>query len=184
MAVYKVEPIAHKFKGFYPAETDENAILEMEGGLDFLGKKRADDWKEIPVYMAELEDEDQGKHPIPDIARFQGTLIFSEKAKDILKPHLSPEDELLELHHNGATWYVLNVMKKVEATDKEKSKYHFGHAMSILDVKKYVFKTEMLKDVNLFKMGDTNYVDIYCNEGSLKKAIEDNGLTGIQFVKL
>ncbi len=184
MSVFKVHPDTNKFKGFYPTETDENAILEMEGGLGLFGKERKEDWRGVPVYLEELEDRDKGVATVPDLVRFQNSYALSEKAKRILEPHLSPEDELLPLKHGGETWYVLNVMKKVEATDKEKTKYLFTDSMSILGIKKHVFKMELLEGVNLFKIGDTGYVEIYCNEGSFKKTVEDNGLTGLKFTEL
>ena len=184
VSVYTVQSNTTDYKSFYPTETDENAILEMRGALDFHGKPRKDDWISMPVYLRELEDCNIGKQPIPDIVSLRSTLVFSEKAKKLLIPYLSNEDELLPLEYENDTWYVLNVVTKMEAAlDREKTTYYVDDSMDVTGAKKYAFSSEELKGVHLFKLGISNYITIYCSE-RLKKAVEDNNLTGVIFEKL
>ncbi|WP_444995615.1 imm11 family protein [Aliikangiella sp. IMCC44359] len=184
VSIYTVQSNTTDYKSFYPTETDENAILEMRGALDFHGKPRKDDWISMPVYLRELEDYNIGKQSIPDIVSLRSTLVLSEKAKKVLMPYLSYEDELLPLEHENDTWYVLNVVKKMDmALDREKTTYYVDELMEVTGAKKYVFKSELLNGVHLFKLGVSNFITIYCSE-QFKKAIEDNYLTGVKFEEL
>jgi hypothetical protein len=187
MTVYKIEIENEKYKGFYADDVDFE--LEVQGYLEFKCTPKGHDWVPPKVYMEEMEDEDKGTQPVPDIAAFRpGSLVLSPRATEALKPILERTGELLPLPYQGETWFILNVTECVNALDKDRTEYvKDDEDGTILGIRRPVFYEDRLTRSSVFKIADDNFTSIYCHsadqntEYDLKRAVESSGLRGIKF---
>lgn len=120
-------------------------------------------------------------------SHFLGSLIMSKHAADSLRDYLEPYGELLPLKCDEAEFWVLNVLKEVDALDKERSRPIYedseskppflpiGKQIGILDP--YAFFTEHLNNIDLFRVPD--HRGFYLTENFVKK-VESLGLTGLK----
>lgn len=116
-----------------------------------------------------------------------GSIIMSKHATETLKDYLEAYGELLPLKCDEAEFWVLNVLKEVDALDKDKSSplyESYETKPPCLPVGKqigiatpYAFFTEHLEDVDLFRVPELR--GFFVTENFVKK-VELLGMTGLE----
>lgn len=116
-----------------------------------------------------------------------GSIIMSKHAAESLRDYLPPYGELLPLRCNEAEFWVLNVLKEVDALDKERSSPLYketekrppflpiGEPIGISTP--YAFFTERLENIDLFRVPELR--GFFISENFVKK-VESLGLTGLK----
>lgn len=123
--------------------------------------------------------------PIGDVTSINtSSYIINEKAYKILFPYLSNHCQIFELMNENQLFYVVNVTDLIDCLDYDKSELlYFSSSNRVMEVEKYVFKTEKLKNATIFKLPEFPKSISYVTE-KFKKVIEDNNITGFKFKEL
>lgn len=108
--------------------------------------------------------------------------IFSEKAVQVLEPHLNSNTELLPLQHPSKAYYAVNVTRLIDALDYENSEVEYveGHPGFVRDVHRFAFKLDAIQEYPIFKIPEYKRLRIFVTD-TFKEAVEANGLKGFTF---
>jgi hypothetical protein len=76
---------------------------------------------------------------------------FSQRAKDILGPHIDPLGQWLPLECEEAPYWLFNVTNVVDALEVEKSKLAYFRDGGVMAIDEFAFHPDQIKDQLLFK---------------------------------
>jgi hypothetical protein len=76
---------------------------------------------------------------------------FSQRAKDILGPHIDPLGQWLPLECEEAPYWLFNITNVVDALEVEKSKLAYFRDGGVMAIDEFAFHPEQIKDQLLFK---------------------------------
>ncbi|SFL18190.1 hypothetical protein SAMN05216390_11332 [Lachnospiraceae bacterium KH1T2] len=137
-------------------------------------------------------DENEGDIWTDFIANDKGWLIVSEKLKFILE-RAKTSIQFIKLNvkdYKGRRvnkkYYIANIIKKVDALCLDKSEYFTTYIKGIGEiytVSKYGVYEEKVEQNDIFKLKENNQVPIFISD-KLKKAMENNGVTGFDLVEI
>ena len=187
MKVYRLEPESGKYKNIYLSD-DTDIELRLTDYFDFRGKPKMSEWSTPEVYLEELEDEDVGTQPVPDIAGFRpDTLVLSQRAADLFSPYLKDTVELLPMNCGWETCAV-NVLNVVNAVDYEQSEIQRDDDGDFIGMNTTVIDPNKVKPGQLFKIPEDNrttilYLEPDNSSDDLIALIKKHGLTGLRFVE-
>lgn len=188
MRVYNLSA-SDDFFGLYQKTVNPDPSSPL---LWFFEKKSVGaDWVPVEVEIEWYDFYDKKKKKRLPLADFPshslGSLIMSKHAADSLRDYLEPYGELLPLKCDEAELWVLNVLKEVDALDKERScpKYEDSESKPpFLPIGKqigistpYAFFPERLENVDIFRVPELG--GFFMTENFVKK-VESLGLTGLK----
>lgn len=117
-----------------------------------------------------------------------GSLIMTGHAANLLRDYLAPYGELLPLKCNEGEFWVLNVLKEVNALDAARSSPLYAEyeddppclpiGAPVGIATPYAFFTERLESIDLFKVPELPLF-FFMTENFIKK-VESLGLTGLK----
>jgi hypothetical protein len=143
------------------------------------GRSRKHNWHP-PRVKLKSDPFNHGKK-VPDIGHVAaGSVVFSERAVEVLSNHLEPYGELLPLDVEGDTYFLYNVTNIIDAIDQEKS---VKRGTGRIKIPAFV-ADKIPKDVEIFKVPETQRSQIYFHEingENIKTLIEQYGLNGAHF---
>lgn len=109
--------------------------------------------------------------------------ILDQKAAQLFQAKVAESIELLPLKTDHRDFYLLHVLDIVDCIDYERSEIAYYESTGRLaGIVKYVFKKELIEGKPIFMLPEDGMPNIYISD-EFKKAIEDNGLEGVKFIK-
>jgi hypothetical protein len=156
--------------------------------LHFMCRRQGENWKAPELYVPEP------LLPRGDFAGLQGRdpiVVRDRVYQEFLVGVIDPITELLPLEFEGERWWVINVLRCINALNLAESDIP-GHRAKLRGPggDKYVFYDYRLPECPLFKIPETMVNQILMVHGNihedydLKNICERHGLTGLKFVEL
>ncbi len=139
----------------------------------------------MPVWAmpeGELVDgKSQGrKMPQPDICNWEGNLVLSPKAYQVLQKEVEKYAELLPVKVSGEVWHIVNVTFTTDAVDHESSEKDLRGGIYV-GLKSLAFLDQELTDTLLFKTEFDEKVGNFCNQKFKELLQSEYELTGVTF---
>lgn len=150
--------------------------LSVEELQSFDGRSHAKVWCPLQVERMEpeknLELSDAPGFILP---------VFSRHALSCLEPLIAPHIEALPLQFTEREFMGINVTTVLDAIDYGKSVYKtFRDGKRIMAFKKYVFRSDVVRDVPIFKINDERSRYAFVSD-EFKQTVESNNLSGFIF---
>lgn len=135
------------------------------------------------IYPSKYKDEID--KPIGDVFSVEiSSFILNEKSYKVLYPYLKNHSQIFKIKSDNKIFYVVNVIDIIDCLNYDKSELkYFSSSGRVMNVEKYVFKTEKLKNATIFKLPEFPKSISYVTE-EFKKAVEENNITGFKFKEL
>jgi hypothetical protein len=111
-----------------------------------------------------------------------GRPAISKRALEILMHLLENKVQVLPLVHPKFEYFVLNVTNVIDAIDYERSTFRKLPSGRILTVKKHVFKSEYISNIDIFKVPYFT-TNVYVSD-RFRQTVIDNNLSGFDFIEL
>ncbi|SBS26219.1 hypothetical protein MSP8886_00537 [Marinomonas spartinae] len=173
---------------FYLNETEFEQTLQLTEGqvLLFDGHSMKDNWRTLGVkWLIHKDNENKGLE-IPDIAGLGATsFVLSEKAKNILEPHLGKNVEYLECDLQGDIWYALNLVGFEDVLDKDLTQWNYNERGKVDRVKKFnrlVIDKKKIQNPTIFRAKEIGLRYMTTDaENSLYDLVKKHQLTGLDF---
>ena len=181
MRVYRVTLDGDRYQCFLP----EDGEIYKTDRLVFDCRPKLADWVPPPVYVYKPKLK-RGNFPC---FVSSDCLIVDHAALQGLRDILERAGELLPLPHEGQLYHILNVTKRLDALDHDRTEWVIGSEGMKLRIKRYAFHPDRLlqSDSSIFKIpeqrrGDVlTYVATNDPEREFKPAVERLGLKGLVF---
>lgn len=143
-----------------------------------LGLSLKDVWSPISVTLYEDKDQTQNDKITANFMWFLGITV-DKKAKNILAPLIDHSVEFLPLITSVGEYWVINisVIDCLNVNDSVVRKFKEGR---IMDVTKYAFYEEKIKNVHIFLIPELLSISVFVSD-EFKQIYEENGLTGLLF---
>lgn len=134
------------------------------------------------IYPSKYKDEID--KPIGDVFSVEiSSFILNEKSYKALYPYLKNHSQIFKIKSDNKIFYVVNVIDIIDCLNYDKSELKYFSSGRVMDVEKYVFKTEKLKNATIFKLPEFPKSISYVTE-EFKKAVEKNNIKGFKFKEL
>lgn len=135
------------------------------------------------IYPSKYKDEIN--KPIGDVFSVEiSSFILNEKSYKALYPYLKNHSQIFKIKSDNKIFYVVNVIDIIDCLNYDKSELkYFSSSGRVMDVEKYVFKTEKLKNATIFKLPEFPKSISYVTE-EFKKVVEENNIKGFKFKEL
>lgn len=135
------------------------------------------------IYPSKYKDEID--KPIGDVFSVEiSSFILNEKSYKVLYPYLKNHSQIFKIKSDNKIFYVVNVIDIIDCLNYDKSELkYFSSSGRVMDVEKYVFKTEKLKNATIFKLPEFPKSISYVTE-EFKKVVEENNIKGFKFKEL
>jgi len=159
--------------------------LEKQLGPDYFFLLDEEKWLPFwhPLSAEFYNDGDARSTPkLPDVCCwFTDNLVLSEKAYTLLCHKLSSCGEFLPVEYKGNRYYIFHVTAEVgmEAIDQNMSQ-RVVEESGFVDVKKLIFKQDVVVDELVFRSTYTANKGVFCTE-SFRQMIEEASFEGIHF---
>jgi hypothetical protein len=120
--------------------------------------------------------------PEPDFWSLHGepVLGFEESTLQLVRAEVEGAGELLDIDVEGRSMWLLNVLRVYNCLDTRASTID-----ELLGVVRYVFHPHRLAEAGLFKIPETDFLEILLLESddtsSLRRVVEAEGLRGVSF---
>lgn len=128
---------------------------------------------------------DEIDKPVGDVSSIStSSYIINEKAYKVLYPYLKKHSQIFQLKNEDNIFYVVNVTDIIDCIDYDQSEIeYFSSSNRVMDIEKYVFKKEKLKNATIFKLPEFPKGISYVTE-NFKKVVEENNIKGFKFKEL
>ena len=135
------------------------------------------------IYPSKYKDEID--KPIGDVFSVEiSSFILNEKSYKVLYPYLKNHSQIFKIKSDNKIFYVVNVIDIIDCLNYDESELkYFSSSGRVMDVEKYVFKTEKLRNTTIFKLPEFPKSISYVTE-EFKKAVEENNIKGFKFKEL
>ena len=92
--------------------------------------------------------------------------------------------QIFKIKSDNKIFYVVNVIDIIDCLNYDESELkYFSSSGRVMDVEKYVFKTEKLKNATIFKLPEFPKSISFVTE-EFKKVVEENNIKGFKFKEL
>ncbi|KEQ16917.1 hypothetical protein GZ78_19945 [Endozoicomonas numazuensis] len=170
MKMYVLSADTNHYATFVPVDEDYDEVF---GDLWCKGEELSANWPK-PLEI-ELDEEDENK-PVGDFGfLFSGSLVLSNRAKELLSGMLSAQDELMQLSLAGEDYWLLNIRNILNALNAEATEFN-----EVGLLVKRVFDSRLVSSSDFFKIEEDNKTYIYCSERAVD-VMKASGLTGLVF---
>lgn len=110
-------------------------------------------------------------------------LVLDQKAAQLFQAWVAPSIELLPLKTDHGDFYLLHVLDIIDCIDYKRSEIiYYQSTGRLAGIPKRVFRKELIAGKHIFMLPEDGMPNIYISD-EFKKAIEDNGLEGVKFIK-
>ena len=179
--IYTIEADVDNYWYAFPKNIDREDFWRQFDGRSLINR-----WSE-PVFEWYKGENDDRKLPIQkygkgDIQGYQSHIpLLSSKSVDCLGEILSKSGEILKIKLLDEDYFLYNITSVINALDLEHSEVkYFRDSDRIMRIKKYEFKENMLKGINIFKLQGAKYKTPFVTEKFIA-AVEECGLEGFKF---
>ena len=160
---------------FNCVEFDLEKILPISNLFD--GRVLSSTWEPQPIkflYRSRKKGDCPSLHSIP---------FFSSKAVKVLSEIMGENVEYLPVTGEASKFTIVNVIKLIDALDREKSNLEYFDDGRIFNYTKLVLDSKKLSEDNIFKLVEFPRTDIIVSD-KFKDAVEKAGLKGFAFEKV
>ena len=172
MKIWKLDAVGEKYDYLTPANG-----YDIEEIYTYDGRSHKDEWngrKVIPNIVRK-------KPNLGDYTKCLGIITFSQNAIEKLYDLIKDDVEFLPLDCDEGDFSMINVTTVLDAIDYEKSDYiMFDDGKRIMRFKKYVFREDVVKGHDIFKIVDENLNPVFVSDDFVK-AVRKNRLKGFRF---
>ena len=152
---------------------------EVLGNL--YGVSRKQDWK--PILVQRDRPTRRGACKAADLPYSGSGIILRRSAVDALHDILDAQGEVLPLATtDGVDLFVFNLRFMIDAIDKERSIYESVPETSLIWVRTYVFREEMIRDIDIFRV-PFGQRRIYVSDRFVER-VKKAKLKGTEFIQL
>lgn len=145
----------------------------------FCGKPIGKRW--VPLRVEILRDKEHKDRPSSDFPGFgAGRPTFSDRAVEILRDFLEDNGEIFPLDCEDRNYYVFNVTRMVDALDEENSDVERFSSGRIMEVNRFAFYPDKVRDLSIFKIPQFPIGDVYVTD-SFTNRVKSANLTGFAF---
>lgn len=150
---------------------------DAEFVTSFDGRKLSPSWIPLPVKFL-YKSRKKGDCPSLQIVPF-----FSTKAVTVLSEIMGEDVEYLPVSGEASKFTIVNVIKLIDALNKQKSILEYFDDGRIFNYSKLVLDPKKLSTENIFKLVEFPRTDIIVSD-KFKDAVEKAGLKGFAFEKV
>ena len=118
--------------------------------------------------------------PEPDICNWEGNLVLSPKAYQLVGGKIEKYAELLPVKVNSDVWHIVNITFTTGAVDSENSEQELRGGIYV-GLKNLAFLDKELTDTLLFKTDFDEKVGNFCSEKFKELLQSECGLSGVIF---
>jgi hypothetical protein len=177
MKIWDVQGDFRKYAPLIQVDAVKNGIF-FSTLPDFDGSKIGDSWTEIKVDFYDQESK-------PDQSNFNyltpGVLVCDRIALTALRQDILTEVEVLPIHTPDKQLNLLNVTNIIDCLNKEETEKEGSFiGAEIIFGNKLAFDLSKLENVNLFKIPELVYLNVFATD-MFKAKVEAAGLTGLKF---
>jgi hypothetical protein len=182
--IYRIENDGHQFKWLGLEVHDIIDMMPEEYSLkelhrfNYFNLSLANGWNNVNSTFR--PNFDRPDDPIPDISLWLGyaSLVFSERAFEVLGDMLKGFGEFLPIACNGDTFHIFNCRTLANADESRSKQIIFdGQAVG---AEKIAFDDKDVNGKTVFKSKYNACVDLYCDE-SFKNEVEKYAFKGLVF---
>ncbi len=173
MNIHKLQADINKYTWLEASNRNYDLFHNM------IGQKVKEKWEKL--LLSPIIENGNELLPLGDYPHFEVPII-SERAYNILDPHIGNFVELLDVKISGSTdnYFALNVINVLDCLDLEKSKIKwFKNSSKIMRITKYVFKD--IESESSFILRPLHYQKTILVNEKLIQIIESNQLEGFKF---
>lgn len=175
MKIWKLGTDANHYDNITFTNEEDWSLLLFDNKYPFDGRRLADLWTPLKIEIIEVRKESDTPSLSP------GVPILSERALKILGDLLKGSVEILPLNSTHGRYSAINVVDVVDCVDYDKAKFtRFKSSGRIMKFEKYVFKSELVKNKNIFKIVDETRRSPFVSDEFRDRVLE-NGLRGFDF---
>lgn len=176
MAVYEAVG-SEGYELCHPADGDFEKIK-----VEINGTPRAKSWRPIAVEVVRKEDwHERDRWKESDSPWLGGhALIFRERAIEAMGDMLRLNGELLPLECAGASLFIYNPTRLLDALDEKASTIMRFNDGRIMWVKNYVFRPEVVGEMDVFKIPNLRVSPSFLSQRFVDRWRE-KGLLGLDF---
>ena len=172
MKIWKLDAVGEKYDYLIPANG-----YDIEEIYTYDGRSHKDEWNGRKV----IPDVVRKKPNLGDITECLGIPVFSKNAIEKLYDLIKDDVEFLPLDCDEGDFSMINVTTVLDAIDYEKSDFErFKSSGRIMYFEKYVFREDVVKGHNIFKIVDENLNPVFVSDDFVK-AVRKNRLKGFRF---
>lgn len=177
MRYYVYRPDANRFNGI-GLKTEDRDVIKVRN----IDAPVLETW--TPVVVHGFDDNPGKEGDFPSLSNFNEIPVMSERAWDALHPLISYCCEALPIiHPTGKPYFIIHVMETIDGLDADRSEVKRYTDGGIMRVVRYSFKPEMLKGKHIFKLPLESGGELIVDD-DFRRAVEANGLKGLQFKEL
>ena len=173
--------------GCYPEEGYEWVFPRRKSdrvAMDALdGAPRLPTWHPVPVELPRMFNDGVVRKPADLPWCNSETIVLGERAMSALGPLLSEAGELLPLQADDRNLWIFNALTVVDALDLERSEVVRFSSGRIMDIVRYVFFAEKVRELTAFKLPQEHSGSLYVGERVVEAAARE-GLRGTIFKRV
>ncbi len=173
MKIWSLDFLLDDYESFWACE--EISIAEQR---TFDGRSKIDHWG-----IRQMKEGSSRKHmPLANATDFNAIFpVFDTKTLDILRDLIEDTVEILPMEFKGTIWHGINVKRVLDAIDYDKAEITRFSDGQIMMFDKYAFRSEIVRDVPIFKIVDEPVGHVFVSD-EFKKRVEESNLTGFKFL--
>lgn len=119
-----------------------------------------------------------------------GTLVASPEIRGNIEFYFEVAGEILDIRHEGKTYALLNVLECINVLDQDRSEWALSDEGERIRLTKFAFHEHRFTESSIFKIPEKCRTTIYTYvrendpDHEFKAFVEENGLTGIEFIEV
>ena len=155
------------------ADADHDRVL----GIRRIDRPLAAEWS--PPTTFRYEDDPPEDGDFPSLNDYCSIPIMSQRAWDVFLPLIGDCCEALPIDHpSGKPFYIIHVMKTIDALDEERSELCRLSDGRVSRTYKYAFKPGLLTGQHIFKLPLMSGGELLVDD-EFRRVVEDNNLKGL-----
>jgi len=178
MKYYVYRPDSNNYAGIGVSPGDESSVVDIHNQ----DARLSSTW--TPVVVHGFDDNPVEEGDFPSLSNFWRIPVLSQKAWDVLRPLIGYCCEALPIiHPTGKPYFILHVMETVDGLDADRSEVKRFSDGGIMRIVRYSLRQEMLQGKHIFKLPRECAGELIVDD-DFRRAVEANGLKGLQFKEL
>lgn len=181
MKIWKIEDDFKEYESFQLTNKDRAYYREFKQKI-ISAKRLNGEYDNVPIELIEGRE-------VCDFPKFWGALgvlMISERARKCLEDIIGRYVEFIPVCANGKPYYIVNLLNVLDAVDYSKSVFRVLDTGLVVGLEKYAFSEDRLQGNDMFKIllnGRIYSTEIFVSD-KIKQTIEENGLSGVKFIKV
>jgi hypothetical protein len=181
MKFYRYQPDADLFAGIGVSLDKHDLIVRIH----YDDRPLLHQWEPLQVHGFDDNPEEEGD--FPSMSSYFSVPVMSARAWNSLRPLIGYCCEALPIiYPSGRPFFIIHVMETIDCLDQQRSQYTVNEVppyRRISRIDRYAFKASMLRNKHIFKLPVESGGELIVDD-EFRKAVEQNGLKGLEFKEL